>query len=48
MTTKKNNKKAEWISTMTKKLEGLEGGPKAEVHIDLLKTTFKKYQNTRS
>ena len=26
---------------MTKELEGLEEGPKAEIHIDLLKTTLK-------
>ena len=25
---KKNNEKAEWISNMTKELEGLEKGPK--------------------
>ena len=25
-------------------LEGLVEGPKAEIHIDLLKTTLKKYQ----
>ena len=29
---------------MTKELEGLEEGPKAEIHIYLLKTTLKKYQ----
>ena len=29
---------------MTKELEGFEGGPKAEIHIDLLKTTLKKYE----
>ena len=29
---------------MTKELEGLEEGLKAEIHIDLLKTTLKKYQ----
>ena len=30
---------------MTRELEGLEEGPKAEIHIDLLKTTLKTYQN---
>ena len=29
---------------MTKELEGLEVGPKAEIHIDLLKTTLKKIE----
>ena len=29
---------------MTRELEGLEEGPKAEILIDLLKTTLKKYQ----
>ena len=28
---------------MTRELEGLEEGPKAEIHVDLLKTTLKKY-----
>ena len=28
---------------MTKELEGLEEGSKAEIHIDLLKMTLKKY-----
>ena len=34
-------KKAEWINNMTKELEGLEEGLKAELHIDSLKTTLK-------
>ena len=29
---KKHNGKAEWINDMTKELEGLEEGPKAEIH----------------
>ena len=29
---------------MTKALEGLEEDPKAEIHIDLLRITLKKYQ----
>ena len=33
---KKHNGKAEWINNMTKKLEGLEEGPKVSIHIDLL------------
>ena len=44
MGTKKYNKKAEWISNMTKELEGLKEGPKAEMLIDLLKTTLEKYR----
>ena len=43
MATKKHNEKAEWKNNMTKKLGGLEEGPKAEIHIDLLKMT-QKYQ----
>ena len=34
-------KKAEWISKMAKELKGLEEDPKAEIHIDLLRTTQK-------
>ena len=41
---KKHNEKADWISNMTKELEGLEEGPKAEIYIDLHKTTLKKHQ----
>ena len=33
---------------MTKELEGLEEGPKEEIHIDLLKTTLKKYKAGKS
>ena len=40
MATKKYNKKAEWINNMTRELEGLEEGPKAEIHTDLLKTAL--------
>ena len=39
--TKKHNEKAEWINNMTRELEGFEEGPKAEIHIDLLKTSQK-------
>ena len=38
MATKKHNEKV-----ISREL-GLEEGPKAEIHIDLLKTTPKKYQ----
>ena len=41
MATKKHNEQAEWINNMTKELEGLKEIPKAEIHIDLLKTTLK-------
>ena len=46
---KKHNEKAEWINNMTRELEGLEEGPKAEIHTDLLKTTLKniKQENAR-
>ena len=33
---------------MTKELEGREGGPTAEIHIDLLKTTLKKISNWKT
>ena len=39
MATKKHNENAEWINNITRELEGLEEGPKTEIHIDLLKTT---------
>ena len=37
---REHNKKAEWISNKAK-LIGLEEGPKAEIHIGLLKTILK-------
>ena len=37
----KNNEEAEWKNNMTRELEGFEEGPKAEIHIDFLKTTLK-------
>ena len=39
---KKHNEKAEWINDMTRELEGLEEGPKAKIHIELLKKDTKK------
>ena len=39
---KQHNEKAEWINHITKELEQLEEGLKAEIHTDLLKTTLKK------
>ena len=50
MATKKHNKKAEWTNNMTRELEELGVGLKAEIHTDLLKTTLKKdikLENTR-
>ena len=44
MATKKHTEKAEWINNMTRVLEEIEESMKAEIHIDLLKTTLKKYQ----
>ena len=38
---RERNKITEWISSMTKELEGLEENLKAETRIDLLKTTLK-------
>ena len=33
----KHNERAEWINDMTRELERLDGGPKTEIHIELLK-----------
>ena len=46
---REHDKKTESISNMTKELEGLEEGRKAEIHIDLLKATPKniKLENDR-
>ena len=43
MATKQHNEKEEWINNMTRELAGLEEDPKRKKHIDLLKTTLKKY-----
>ena len=45
---KKHNEKAEWINDKTSELEGLEEGPKAEIHIKLLKKTLKKISNWKT
>ena len=42
MAAKIHIEKAEGINDMTRELEGLEEGPKAEIHTDLFKTTLKK------
>ena len=46
---KKYNQKTEWTNNMTRELEGLKKGRKAEIHINLLKTTLKniKLENAR-
>ena len=48
MATKKRDEKAEWINYITRELEGLEEGPKAEIHIKLLKTTLKRIPNWKT
>ena len=42
---KQHNEKVEWIKHITKELEQLEEGPKAEIHADLLRTALKKVSN---
>ena len=45
---KKHNEKAERINNITREIEGLERGPKVEIHIDLLKTTLKRISNWKT
>ena len=45
---KKHNEKAEWINNMTRKLVGLEEGPKGEINIEQLKKTLKKIPNWKT
>ena len=45
---KKHNETAEWINDMTRELEGLEEGPKAKIHMELLKKTLKKISNWKT
>ena len=45
---KKHNVNAKWINNMTRELEGLEEGPKAEMNIELLKNTLKKISNWKT
>ena len=47
-TKKKLTEKAEWINHITRELEELEEGPKAEIHTDLLKMTLKKVLNWKT
>ena len=44
----KHYEKAEWINHITRELEQLEEGLKAEIHTDLLKTTLKKVSNWKT
>ena len=45
---KKHNEKAERINHMTRELKGLKEGPKAKIHIKLLKKTLKKVPNWKT
>ena len=45
---KKHYEKFEWINNITRKLERLEEGSKAEIHTDLLKATLKKISNWKT
>ena len=45
---KKHNEKVEWINNITRELEGLEEGSKAEIHIELLKKILKKISNWKT
>ena len=44
----KDNENSEWIYNITRELEGLEEGPKTEIHIDLLKTVVKRISNWKA
>ena len=35
------------MNNITRKLDGLEEGPKTEIHIDLFKTTLKRISNRK-
>ena len=45
---KKHNENPEWINNNTRELDGLEEGPKMEIHVDLLKTTLKRISNWKA
>ena len=45
---KKRNENAEWINNITREQEGLEKGPKTEIHIDSLKITLKGISNWKT
>ena len=45
---KKHNENGDWINNITRELDGLEEGPKMEMHVDLLKTTLKRISNWKA
>ena len=45
---KKHKENAEWINNVTRELNGLEEGPKIEIHVVLLKTTLKRISNWKA
>ena len=45
---KQHNEKVEWINHITRELEQLKEGPKAEIHTDLLRTTLEKVSNWKT
>ena len=45
---KQYHEKAVWINLITRELEQLEEGAKAEIHNDLLRTTLKKVSNWKT
>ena len=45
---KKHNKEAECINNTASELEGLEEGPKAEIHIELLKRYTKEISDWKT
>ena len=45
---KKHNENAEWINNITRELEGLEEGPKMEIHVNLFKTTLKRISSWKA
>ena len=42
---KKHNENSEWINNITREIEGLEKGPKIEIHVDLLRSILKRISN---
>ena len=45
---KKHNENSELINNIISELDGLEEGPKMEIHVDLLKTTLKRISNWKA
>ena len=42
---KEHNRNTKWINNMKKEWQGLEEGPEADIHMDLLRGILKKVQN---